>query len=135
MVWLGVGAVLGVAGYRRLDRAAKSLTGQLARQLESGPITRSAVQVRRPQGQGAVASGPRTSAGLAFSLATGIVRRAGAYRARRAAGTEPGARVGLGAGERRAGIAAFLGDVREGMDEYLDAHEHQVQAPSRREIG
>jgi hypothetical protein len=154
MMWLSVGAVLGVAGYRRLDRAAKSLTGQLGSgqlgrgqlgsgqlgsgEVESGPVTRQAVQESR-QRSGAVAAGLRTSAGLALSLATGIVRRAGAYRARRAAaaaaGTGAGARAGLGAGEGRASIAAFLGDVRDGMDEYLDAHEHQVRAPSRREIG
>jgi len=129
MMWLGFGAVLGVAGYRRLDRAAKSLTGQLGSgQLGPGQVTRQAVRVSRPQEQGAVSSGLRTSAGLALSLATGIVRQAGAYRARRAA------RAGLG-GERRASIGAFLGDVREGMDEYLDAHASQVQAPARREIG
>ena len=127
MMWLGVGAVLGVAGYRRLDRAAKSLTGQLGSgQLGPGQVTRQAVRVSRPQEQGAVSSGLRTSAGLALSLATGLVRQAGAYRARRAAGL---------AGERRASIGAFLGDVREGMDEYLDAHADQVQARPRREIG
>src|SRR6185437_8128633 len=122
MVWLGVGAMLGALGYRKLDRAAKSLTGQLG----SGPVTRQAVQVSRPQEQGGLAGGLRTPAGLALSLATGIVRQAGAYRARRAAGL---------AGERRASIGAFLGDVREGMDEYLDAHADQVQARPRREIG
>ncbi|HET7018697.1 MAG TPA: hypothetical protein VFI65_32560 [Streptosporangiaceae bacterium] len=126
MVWLGVGAVLGIAGYRRLDRAAKSLTGQL----ESGPVTRQAVQVGRLQEQSAVSSGLRTSAGLALSLATGIVRQAGALRARRAA------RAGLrSGGDRRASIGTFLGDVREGMDEYLDAHAGQVQTRPRQEIG
>ncbi len=130
MVWLGAGAVLGVVGYRKLDRAAKSLTGQLGSgQLGSGPVTRRAVQVSRPQEQGAIAGGARTSAGLALSLATGIVRQAGAYRARRTA------RAGLRDGGPRAGIGAFLGDVREGMDEYLDAHAYQVQARPRREIG
>lgn len=117
MVWLTAGAVLGIAGYRRLDRAAKSLTGQLG----SGEVTRQAVQVSRPQKPGAVSSGLRTSAGLALSLATGTARWVGAFRARRAA---------------RTGIAGFLGDVRDGMDEYLDAHAaHQVEAPARREIG
>ena len=87
--------------------------------------------MNRPQEQGAVAGGLRTSAGLALSLATGIVRRAGAYRG--AAGGR--ARAGL-AGERRASIAGFLGDVRDGMDEYLDAHEApKFEAPARREIG
>ncbi len=156
ILWLGVGAVLGAAGYRKLDRAAKTLTGQLG----TGQVTRRAVQVDQAHLPGAspgrslasgqpaggaqqtpvvpsqaVSAGLRTCAGLAFSLATGIVRRAGAYRARRAAGAGTGARAGGGGGERRPGIAAFLGDVRDGMDEYLDAHEHQVQARPRREIG
>jgi len=118
MVWLTAGAVLGIAGYRRLDRAAKSLTGQIG----SGQVTRQAVQMGRPQEPGAVSSGVRTAAGLALSLATATARWAGAFRARRAT---------------RAGIAGFLGDVRDGMDEYLDAHSaHQVEAgPARREIG
>lgn len=125
MAWLTAGAVLGIAGYRRLDRAAKSLTGQAG----SGEVTRQAVQVSRPQEHGAVAGGLRASAGVALSLAAGTARWAGALRARRAA------RAGL-AGQRRASIAGFLGDVRDGMDEYLDAHEaHQVEAPARREIG
>ena len=127
MVWLTAGAVLGIAGYRRLNRAAKSLTGQL----EPGPAKRQAVQVNRPQESGAIPNGLRTSAGLALSLATGIVRRAGTYRARRAARV----RAGM-AGERRASVAGFLGDVRDGMDEYLDAHgAHEIEATARREIG
>jgi hypothetical protein len=162
MMWLTAGAVLGVAGYRRLDRAAKALTGQFG----SGAVTRQAVQVSRAQVPGAesgrqlsgartagvesgrgllssrqLASGLRTSAGLTLSLAAGIARQASAFRARRAAR----ARASL-TGERRAGIGAFLGDVRDGMDEYLDVHASevpadrvagscQVRAHSRREIG
>jgi hypothetical protein len=125
MAWLTAGAVLGIAGYRRLDRAAKSLTGQTG----PGQVARQAVQVNRPQERGAVAGGLRASAGLALSLAAGTARWAGAMRARRAA------RAGLAA-QRHASIAGFLGDVRDGMDEYLDAHEaHQLEAQVRREIG
>jgi hypothetical protein len=126
MVWLTAGAVLGIAGYRRLDRAAKSLTGQLG----SGPVRRQAVPVDRSQEPGAVAGGLRASAGLALSLAAATARWAGALRARRAV-----ARAGL-AGQGRASIAGFLGDVRDGMDEYLDAHATPgVEAAARREIG
>lgn len=125
MAWLTAGAVLGIAGYRRLDRAAKSLTGQSG----SGPVTRQAVQVNRSQEQSAVAGGLRASAGLVLSLAAGTARWAGALRARRAA------RAGLAA-QHHASIAGFLDDVRVGMDEYLDAHAaHQVEAQPRREIG
>lgn len=121
MMWLTAGAVLGIAGYRRLDRAAKSLTG---------PVTRQAVQVNQSQEPRAALSGLRTSAGLALGLATGTARWAGGLRARRAA------KAGLGGSQRRASIAGFLADVRDGMDEYLDAHAaHQVDAPVRREIG
>jgi hypothetical protein len=134
MVWLAAGAVLGAAGYRRLDRAARSLTGQLGSgQPRPAQVTRRAVQVSRPLEQGVVASGRRGSAGLALSLATGIVRQAGAYRARRAARAVRTA--GSGRGEQRAGISGFLGDVRAGMDEYLDAHADQVRSRPRREIG
>ncbi len=136
MAWLAAGAVLGIAGYRRVDRAAKSLTGQLG----SGPVTRQAVQVHQAQAQGArpsrelpsqqASSGLRTFAGLALSLAAGIARQAGAVRARRAAR----ARAGL-VGERRASIGAFIGDVRDGMDEYLDARAGQVETRTHPEIG
>jgi hypothetical protein len=146
MFWLGAGAVLGIAGYRRLDRAAKSITGPLgsgqlgASSSGQESVTRRAVQVDRAEVLGSESSrlvigGLRTSAGLAFSLAAGLARQAGALRARRVART----RTGL-TGERRASIAGFLGDVRDGMDEYLDAHAGrvhagQVERPARREIG
>lgn len=122
MIWLTAGAVLGIAGYRRLDRAAKSLTG-------SGPVTRQAIQVNQSQQPGVGSGGLRACAGLALGLATGTVRWAGALRARRVA------KASLG-GQGHRSYAGFLGDVRDGMEEYLDAHaDRQVQAPRRREIG
>jgi hypothetical protein len=96
-IWLGAGAVLGIIGYRRADRAARSITG--------------AGQVNSPPPAVPQASAP-SPAGLAIGLVAWTAAR---VRARRAAGRSPGF-----------AIAAFIGDVRAGMAEYLDGHEENI---------
>jgi hypothetical protein len=101
--WLAVGAVLGVVGYRRLDRAAKSFTGQLA----PVPLGRHAASAPEP-GRSAAAR----SAGLAMRSAAWLTRSV---------------RHSL-SGQRRSrvGLAAFVRDVRAGIDEYLGPHEAYI---------
>lgn len=101
--WLAVGAVLGVVGYRRLDRATKSFTGQLA------PVSlgRHAASAPEP-GRSAAAR----SAGLAMRSAAGLTRRV--------------RRSLSGQRRSRAGLPAFVRDVRAGIDEYLDSHEANI---------
>ena len=91
MRWLTIGAILGIAGYRRLGRAARSLSGERA----------------------GLPAGKRPAAGQSATLTTGAVTMAGwlAHRMR------TGRRATLVPG---AGAAAFMRDVRSGMAEYLD---------------
>jgi hypothetical protein len=104
LTWLAAGAVLGVVGYRRLDRAAKSLTGQMAPE---------------PAGRHAAAA-PSRSAWPAIGSAAGLAAGAVGWLTRRL-------RRSL-SGERRSpgGLASFAGDVRAGIGEYLDAHEANI---------
>jgi hypothetical protein len=97
-VWLATGAVLGVVGYRRIDRAARSFAGQFT----ALPAGRHAVGSR-----GAVAPAkPGSAARLAANAAGWLSRRA---------------RDGHLGGRGHAGAAAFVSDVRAGIEEYLDA--------------
>jgi hypothetical protein len=102
--WLAVGAILGVAGYRRLDRAARSLTDQIA----AAPAGRHAANAPGPSALPAV----RSTTGLAASSAGWLTRRV-----RRAWPDRRGPRTG---------VAAFIGDVRAGIDEYLDRYEANI---------
>ncbi len=99
--WLAAGAVLGVTGYRkavRLARTVTALTGQQAQpQLTAGPGGRGAPA--RPTG-----TMPRLTARSATLLAAGGRRAAARWPARILAGTRS--------------AAGFIGDVREGMDDY-----------------
>jgi hypothetical protein len=97
--WLTVGAVLGVVGYRRLDRATKSLTRDLPLQ-QAGRVSP------------AVKSAARLTAGT-----VGWAAR----RARRSLAAERGSRGGLAVFVRdvRAGIAEYL-DAHE-----ADIERHQ----------
>ncbi|HUD36815.1 MAG TPA: hypothetical protein VMR14_07960 [Streptosporangiaceae bacterium] len=99
-IWLGAGAALGIIGYRRADRAVRSIAG-------TGQVRSPATPLPTvPQ-----ASGP-SPAGLAIGLAAWTAAR---VRARRAAGRPPAA-----------AISAFIGDVRAGMAEYLDGQQAQI---------
>jgi hypothetical protein len=103
--WLAVGAVLGALGYQRLARATRSLTSQP----DSVSAARQAVGVVR------FAAG---AAGHAAGAAGWLTRQA---RHRRAAGRQP-----------QGGVARFISDVREGMDDYLDRHEANMNRQYRR---
>ncbi len=106
--WLAAGAVLGVTGYRkatRLARTVTALTGQQAQpQLTRGPGGPSG-----PGGRGAAATRPagatlRLTARSATLLAGGGRRAAARWPARIVTGTRS--------------AAGFVSDVREGMDDY-----------------
>ncbi len=119
-IWLTAGAVIGVAGYRRLDRAAKALTGRpgFAR---SGPVAtlpavRQSARVQAAPAQLAPARPAVSLSAAAFRGAVWLVRRLRAS-------------------------AGFLAEVRAGMDEYLDAAQpglrpgpQPVPQPGRRPV-
>ncbi|HET9896397.1 MAG TPA: hypothetical protein VFQ44_15840 [Streptosporangiaceae bacterium] len=112
-IWLSAGAVLGIAGYRRLDRVAKTLTASqaAAKTAAALPAVRQAAGIParaggaarsgRPGGSGRTA----TLAGLAIRSVIWLVRRAGAS-------------------------AGFLAEVRAGMDEYLDSSQQRPGQPN-----
>jgi hypothetical protein len=94
--------VLGVAGYRRLDRTVRSITGQLA----------GTPPVRQAAGDQRLAAGPsaqRSAAGTALSATIWTARQ---VRSVQRSSRSGGAQVG-----------AFLAEMRVGMAEYLEAHE------------
>jgi hypothetical protein len=104
-IWLGAGAALGIIGYRRADRAVRSIAG-------TGQVRSPATPLPTvPQ-----ASGPSPAGSSPASLAIGLAAwTAARVRARRAAGRPPAA-----------AISAFIGDVRAGMAEYLDGQQAQI---------
>ncbi len=111
MFWAGVGAAAGISGYRRVSRRIDSLTGSAG--------TRAAADLRRGDevraGPGAAAgpragSRPRAVAGPAAAAAARL-----GVRMLRASGRTARRQVGRG-------TAGFLGDVRDGMAEYLAQH-------------
>jgi len=105
--WLATGAVLGVLGYRRLDRAAKSLTGNF------GPVLAGRQHRVKPR------TGPalRSIAGHTVRGTGWLIRQA---RNRRSAAGGSG------------GAPGFIGDIRAGMDEYLDRHQADIDRQYRR---
>lgn len=103
--WLAAGAVLGALGYQRLQRATKSLTSPT----EQVPAVRQAVGVVR------FAAG---AAGHAAGAAGWVARQA---RHRHAARHRP-----------HGGVAGFISDVREGMDDYIDRHQANMNRQYRR---
>jgi hypothetical protein len=102
--WLAAGAVLGVSGYRKVSRLARTLTGQADARTLMAPdsraqLTRRAQQTTRDQ----VAARPAGRLALA--------------------GRAPKERSGAATAVARAATAAgFVRDVREGMAEYRDLH-------------
>jgi hypothetical protein len=107
--WLTVGAVLGVVGYRRLDRATRSLTGQIAPASAEGS-----------GGSPARAGTEDAKASSALRLAAGLTARAAGWLSRHLRRSVSGER------RSRGGLAAFARDVRVGIDEYLDRHESNI---------
>jgi hypothetical protein len=108
--WLLAGAVLGVTGYRKATRLARTLTGQ---GLLGGPAGPAAAQQRR-----AVRLPP------AHAALTGRSEPRLALPGQPAAGQpHPGAAARIAAAAARAAAAAgFVRDVRDGMAEYWDLH-------------
>lgn len=101
-IWLTAGVVLGIAGYRRVDRAVRSLTAPSAPVV---PVRQDALEATRGQ------SG-RSPAAAALSATIWTARQ---LRATRGASRAISAQVG-----------GFLAEVRTGMDEYLEAHERNM---------
>lgn len=103
--WLAAGAMLGALGYQRLHRAARSLTSQP----DQASAARQAVGL-----VGFAAGAAGHAAGAAGWLARQALRR-------RATRRRP-----------QSGVAGFISDVREGMDDYLDRHEANMNRQYRR---
>lgn len=115
-IWLTAGAVIGIAGYRRLDRAAKALTGRLVT-TGPGPVA-TLPAVRQSAGMPAV---PAQLPARSASSPAAAVFRAAAWLVR----------------QLRAS-AGFAAEVRAGMDEYLDARQPNIDrqhARSRNTLG
>ncbi|HWF82065.1 MAG TPA: hypothetical protein VN695_15895 [Streptosporangiaceae bacterium] len=131
--WLAAGAVLGALGYQRLHRAARSLTSQS----DPGSTARQAV---------GPAGGATSPAGGATSTAGGVASTVGAAAssvriAASAAGSAASAagwlvrqvrRRRAAEHRRHGGIAMFIADVREGMGDYLDRHQENIDRQYRR---
>ena len=96
--WLAAGAVLGVTGYRKAARLARTVTALTGQQAQP-QLTAGRGAPARPAG-----TMPRLTARSATLLAGGGRRAAARWPARMLAGTRS--------------AAGFIGDVREGMDEY-----------------
>jgi hypothetical protein len=107
--WLAVGAVLGALGYQRLNRATRSQADRFG-QMSAARQAAGAV--------GLAATAAAHTAGHLAGAAGWLARRA---RDRRAA-------------ERRhlGGAGGFIGDVRAGMDDYLDRHQANIERQYRR---
>ncbi|HXW46254.1 MAG TPA: hypothetical protein VEL03_15815 [Streptosporangiaceae bacterium] len=134
--WLVAGAALGITGYRKVTRLARTLTGQQAAGL-AGPRS-AAVADSRPgrlagrqprglpaAGRGQLADGEPESDTRAGQLAA--PRSPGQLAAVSAQAARPAAAVWavrLVAGARAA--AGFARDVREGMADYRDLHGGQL---------
>ena len=106
--WLAVGAVLGAVGYQRLHRATTAQASRLD-QVSSARQAASAVGL-------AVGAAGRT-AGHAARAAGWVARQ---VHNSRAADTR-----------HRGGARGFIGDVRAGMDDYLDRHQANIDRQDR----
>ncbi len=125
--WLFAGAVLGVTGYRKATRLARTLTGQ-------GLLGGAAVtQQRRPVRLPAVRAGRIGPAGRqlapqqlappqAAPPGLALPGQPDTWRAvARSAEIGPAARIATAAA-RATAAAGFVRDVRDGMAEYWDLH-------------
>ncbi|HUA42100.1 MAG TPA: hypothetical protein VMA32_11060 [Streptosporangiaceae bacterium] len=97
--WLAAGAVLGITGYRKATRLARTLTGQ-------GQQARSAAVLPTAARASIVARQTRLA----------LPARASARPGSRAASAVAGA----------AAAAGFVRDVRDGMAEYWDLHRGEL---------
>ncbi len=113
--WLAAGAVLGVSGYRKASRLARTLTGQADARTLVAPGSRA--QTRRAQ-QSMRAQQPTRAQQTTRDQVD--ARPAGRLAL---AGRAPRQRSGAATAVARAAAAAgFVRDVREGMAEYWDLH-------------
>jgi hypothetical protein len=114
--WLAAGAVLGVSGYRKASRLARTLTGQADARTLVAPGSRAQL-TRRAQQTGRARQPTRAQQTTRDHVA--------AVPAGRLAlpGRAPRRRSGAATAVARAAAAAgFVRDVREGMAEYWDLH-------------
>lgn len=107
--WLAVGAVLGALGYQRLHRATRS---QASRFDQVSSVRQAA------SAAGFAASAAGHTAGHVAGAAAWLARQ---VRDRRAAEAR-----------HRSGARGFIGDVRAGMDDYLDRHQANIDRQYRR---
>jgi hypothetical protein len=116
--WLVTGAVVGVAGYRKATRLARTLTGQgllggLAGTRGTAAIGRGAT--------GRPAAG-RPALQLPAEVPPGRAGQDGAQRGRPGKPEASRADRIAAAAARASAAAGFVRDVREGMAEYWDLH-------------
>jgi hypothetical protein len=116
--WLVTGAVLGVTGYRKATRLARTITGSPvpSRSLTPAPGTAASGPRAVSSGPRAVASGPR---------AVPSAPPAQVPSASRALGTAA-LRLGPAAFRQARSAAGFARDVRDGMADYRDLHGRQL---------
>lgn len=113
--WLAAGAVLGALGYRRLQRAARSLTTETDQAAAAHTLAAhtSVAHTSVARQAASVVGVAASAAGHAVGVAGWLARQ---VRSGRAAG----------------GVAGFVGDVRAGMDEYLDRRQANMNRQYRR---
>jgi hypothetical protein len=111
--WLVTGAVLGVTGYRKVNKLARALT--------TGPGAGSRVLRTAALGRHALGALPALAA---RQHALSARQNALAVRQTRpvAEQAHPSAQRGLAQDNSSGGAAGFVRDVREGMAEYWDLH-------------
>jgi hypothetical protein len=107
--WLAVGAVLGAVGYQRLHSATRS---QASRVDQVSSVRQAATAV------GLAASAAGRTAGHVAGAAGWLARLVRNSRAAQ--------------GRHRAEVGGFIGDVRAGMDDYLDRHQANIDRQYRR---
>jgi hypothetical protein len=108
--WLVTGAVLGVTGYRKATRLARTISG--------APVPSRSL----PPGPRAVRAGPRAARGAPRAVPSASLPVSAAPRA-----VPPASRaLGLAALRQVRSAASFARDVRDGMADYRDLHGGQL---------
>jgi hypothetical protein len=115
--WLVTGAVLGVTGYRKAARLARTITGAPVPSRSVAPGPRAEPSAPRAVPSGSPAVSPASRAVLPAPLALPAARPA-VLPASRA--------LGLAALRQVRSAASFARDVRDGMADYRDLHGGQL---------
>jgi hypothetical protein len=114
--WLVLGAVLGVAGYRKASQVAQTITGGQAARATTGVSPRRSVE----------APGRLALPGVRLlAQDEDGVQPGGRHRDRQAAVARE-VPVPILIGQRLAATASFVRDVRQGMAQYRDLHDREA---------